>query len=67
MDPDNINVVLIFALPPRYWKLEGNDQESCVTFWASDLGAELGELGIDNFDLVMDQYFAKDPIIEDPS
>jgi hypothetical protein len=55
-DAEDIDVVLIFALPPRYWKLDDNKKETNVAFWASNLGEELG---LENLDLELDDYFPK--------
>ena len=35
-----------------------------MAFWASNLGAELG---LENFDMVIEEYFSKEPIINDHS
>ena len=35
-----------------------------MAFWASNLGAELG---LENWDMVIEDYSSKEPIINDPS
>ena len=35
-----------------------------MAFWASNLGAELG---LENLDMDIEDYFSKEPIINDPS
>ena len=61
----DIDAVLVFSLPPRYWKLSESEKETSVCFWSTDLGNELQGLDLENLDQEIDQYFEKDPIIDD--
>jgi hypothetical protein len=64
---EDIDVMLIFALPPRYWINNTNDRQIPLCFYSSDIGSQLRELGLEDMDHEIDQYFSKDPIIEEKS
>ena len=64
-NPDGIDVALIFAAPPRYYRRDR-------IYWRGHksgiLGINLGaDLGLETLDVVIEDYISKEPIINDPS